>query len=112
MKNITMKAEQFVGYAVSVKLADNLEQYAKDFLHIFNNVREASELLAIRNYDGSNCVTVYCEPDSKDDLIAYLENFGEIKRCEEAIMLQVDECTLPDYDFVKYHSQVVVQNIE
>ena len=60
----------------------NIKEYAESFLHIFNNVREAPELIKVKNYYDSNEVTVYCELEAKDDLQKYLKAFGKIKSCE------------------------------
>ena len=107
MKELTVRAEQFEGYEVTVKVEGNTEDYAMALLHIFNNVRESNRLLAIKNYSYNNNITVYCSSESKDDLIEYLENFGEVKRCEKALCYRVDECYLPERDYEEYHSEIV-----
>ena len=109
MKQIKMNVSEFEGYAITVSVEGNIEEYAKNFLHIFNNVRESKELLKVKNYYGSNDVTVYCELDVKDSLTKYLKAFGEIKSCEKVLMYQMEE---PDYDFDKYDDVVVVPNFE
>lgn len=106
MRQLKLNANEFEGYGVTVTLSGSVEEYAKAFLHIFNNVRESSELLCVENYC-NNDVTVYCELDVKDALIEYLENFGDIKRCEKVLLYQLQDC-LPDCDFDKYYSQVIV----
>ena len=97
------------GYAITVEVKGNLKEYAENFLHIFNNVRQASELIKVKNYYDSNDVTVYCELKAKDDLIKYLKMFGEIKECEKVLLLQMEE---PDYDFEKYADAVVVPEFD
>ena len=97
------------GYAVTVDVEGSLEEFAINFLHIFNNVRENKELLKVRtNYD-SNDVTVYCELDSKDALIKYLKMFGKIKGCEKVLMYQMEE---PSYDYDKYDEIIVVPKFD
>ena len=105
MREIKMNVVETVGYAITVEIEGNLKEYAENFLHIFNNVRESKELLNVKNYYGSNDVTVYCELDSKNALIKYLKMFGEIKSCEKVLIYQMEE---PNYDFEKYDDVIVV----
>lgn len=109
MKQAAVKASEFEGYAVTVKVEGDVKEYAESFLHIFNNVRESKELLKVQNYYGSNDVTVYCELEAKDNLIKYLKAFGEIQDCEKVLMYQMEE---PDYDIDKYYDVVVVPEFE
>ena len=105
MKQVETKVHQSEGYAVTVEIEGNVKEYAESFLHIFNNVREASELIKIKNYYGSNDVTVYCELEAKDDLVKYLKAFGKIKECEKVLLLTMEE---PNYDIDKYYDAVIV----
>lgn len=110
MKTIKTNVYEIEGYAITVEIEEcSISEYAKNFLHIFNNVRESKELFKVRNYFGSNDVTVYCELDSKDSLIKYLKNFGEIKSCEKVLMYQMEE---PEYDFDKYYDAIVIADFE
>lgn len=105
MKDIKVNAYATEGYAVTVEVEGDVKEYAESFLHIFNNVRETKELLKVKNYYGSNDVTVYCELEAKDGLIKYLKAFGKIKECEKVIVYQVEE---PEYDIDEYYDVVVV----
>lgn len=105
MKEVKINAYATEGYAVTVEVEGNVKEYAESFLHIFNNVREAKELLKVKNYYGSNDVTVYCELEAKDGLVKYLKAFGKIKDCEKVIVYQVEE---PEYDIDEYYDVVVV----
>ena len=105
MKEVKINAYATEGYAVTVEVEGNVKEYAESFLHIFNNVREGKELLKVKNYYGSNDVTVYCELEAKDGLIKYLKAFGKIKDCEKVIVYQVEE---PEYDIDEYYDVVVV----
>lgn len=105
MKQVETKVYQSEGYAVTVEIEGNVKEYAESFLHIFNNVRQASELIKIKNYYGSNDVTVYCELEAKDDLVKYLKAFGKIKGYEKVLLLAIEE---PDYDIEKYDDAVIV----
>lgn len=110
MREVKVNVFETDGYAVTVEIEEcSINEYAKNFLHIFNNVRESKELFKVRNYFGSNEVTVYCELDSKDALIKYLKSFGEIKGCEKVLMYQMEE---PEYDFDKYYDAIVVPDFE
>lgn len=105
MKEVKVNANVTEGYTVTVEIEGNVKEYAESFLHIFNNVREAKELLKVKNYYDSNDVTVYCELEAKDGLIKYLKAFGKIKECEKVIVYQVEE---PEYDIDEYYDVVVV----
>ena len=109
MKQVRTNAYEFEAYAIKVTVSGELEEYAVNFLHIFNNVRENKELLKVKNYYDSNDVTVYCKPEFKDATIKYLKMFGEIKSCEKVLMYQMEE---PEYDFEKYADAVVVPKFD
>lgn len=109
MKEIETKVYETEGYAVTVAVEGNIKEYAESFLHIFNNVRQSSELIRVKNYYGSNDVTVYCELEAKDALIKYLKAFGEIKGCERVLLLQMEE---PNYDIDKYYDAVIVPDFD
>jgi len=109
MKQVKANVYELEGYAVTVEVEGNLEEYATNFLHIFNNVRESKELLKVENHYGSNDVTVYCELDVKNDLEKYLKMFGKIKDCEKVLMYRMDEL---DYDFEKYSDAIIIPKFE
>lgn len=109
MRELKMNVVETEGYAVTVEVEGDLKEYAENFLHIFNNVRESKELLKIKNYYNSNDVTVYCELEVKDNLIKYLKVFGKIKSCEKVLMYQMEE---PEYDFDKYDEAIVIPEFD
>ena len=109
MKQVKTNVYELEGYAVTVNIEGDIKEYADSFLHIFNNVRESKELVKIKNYYGSNEVTVYCELEAKDSLIKYLKAFGEIKGCEKVLMYQMEEI---DYDIDKYYDAVIIPDFE
>ena len=109
MREIKVNAYETEGYAVTVDVEGDVREYAENFLHIFNNVRESKELIKVKNYYDSNEVTVYCEMDSKDALVKYLKAFGKVKSCEKVLMYQISE---PDYDFDKYYDAVIVPDFD
>lgn len=109
MKPIKANVYELEGYAVTVEVEGDLKEYAENFLHIGNNVRESKELLKVKNHYGSNDVTVYCELEAKDKLVKYLKAFGKIQSCEKVLMFIMEE---PEYDFEKYEEAIVVPNFE
>ena len=109
MKEIKAKVYELEGCAVTVDIEGDIKEYAESFLHIFNNVRESDELIKIKNYYGSNEVTVYCGLEAKDNLIQYLKAFGEIKSCESILMYRMEE---PDYDINKYYDVVIAPEFD
>ena len=109
MRELKMNVAETEGYAVTVEIEGNVSEYAESFLHIFNNVRESKELLKVRNYYGSNEVTVYCELDSKESLVKYLKAFGKIKSCEKVLTYQMEE---PEYDLDKYDDAIVISEFD
>lgn len=109
MRELKMNVIETEGCAITVEIEGNVNEYAENFLHIFNNVRANKELLKIKNYYGSNDVTVYCELDSKETLIKYLKMFGEIKGCEVVLLYRIEE---PEYDFDKYDDAVLVPDFD
>ena len=109
MKQAETKVYQSEGYAVTVEVDGSVKEYAESFLHIFNNVRESSELIKVKNYYGSNEITVYCELEAKDDLTKYLKAFGKIKSCDKVLLLQMEE---PDYDIEQYYDAVIIPEFD
>lgn len=109
MREVKMNAIETEGYAVTVEINGDLEDYAKALLNIFNNVREHAELKKIKNYYGSNDVTVYCDLEYRGETIKYLENFGNVKSYARVLMYQIEE---PDYDINKYDNAIVVAEFE
>lgn len=109
MENTKVNAFKTEAYAVRVNVEGGIEEYAVNFLHIFNNVRENKELLKVKNYYDGNDVTVYCKPEFKDDTIKYLKMFGEIQSCEKVVAYQMEE---PDYDIDEYADAIVAQDFD
>ena len=109
MKQVKVNVYEVEGCAVTVEVEGNIKEYAENFLHIFNNVRESKELLKVKNYYGSNDVTVYCEPEVEDNLVKYLKAFGKIKGCEKVLMYQMEE---PDYNFEKYEEAIIISDFD
>ncbi len=109
MEQLKMNVNQFEGLAITVEIKGSVEEYAMDFLCIYNNVRESKDLLKIENHY-NNDVTVYCEEKTKESLIKYLKNFGEIKNIEKVLMYQLEDAV--NYDYNKYEDAIVVPYFE
>lgn len=109
MRELKMNVIETEGYAVTVELEGSLEDYAKNLLHIFNNVREHKVLKKMVNHYGSNDVTVYCTLDSREETIKYLEEFGHVKGYERVLMYQLCE---PDYNIDKYDDVIVIPEFD
>ena len=65
------------GREVGVKLSRDINKYAMDFLHIFNNVKSQEGLIRVWN-DYTNKVYVVCTEEMHDALRDYLSQFGEV----------------------------------
>ena len=107
MKTVKLNVNKFDGLAITVEIKGGIDEYAKSFLHIFNNVRESEKLFNIEN-DKYNNVTVYCEwsEKAKERLIEYLKNFGEIKSVEKVLMYQIEDTDEIASD--EYEGEVIV----
>lgn len=105
MKTVKLDVNKFDGLAITVDVKGGVEEYAMSFLHIFNNVRENEKLFRVDNYH-NNDVTVYCEEESKESLIKYLKNFGEIKSIEKVLMYQIEDTD--EFPSNEYEGEVIV----
>lgn len=65
------------GWEVTISMEGGIEKYALSFLHIFNNVKEHSELVRVTN-DYANGVSVVCYADALEPTKAYLSQFGPV----------------------------------
>jgi hypothetical protein len=71
---------------LKVQMSDNIADYAKDFLAIYNNVKSNSELLKMYN-DYGNCVYLVCEPNVQKTAKDFLSQFGEIVEIENVLAI-------------------------
>lgn len=108
-KQTKMLVNEFEGYGVTVTIEGTIEEYAKKFLAIFNNVKEYNNLYYMENDYGNN-VTVYCSEDWKDRVSEWLSGFGTVKSCNKVMLYQI--ISEPDYDLDTYDSAVVVPYFE
>lgn len=78
------------GYAYRIRIAlpSNINEYAKAFLAIVNNQRVSSDRLLKVYNDSGNSVYVIVREDCKDDAVDFLEQFGEIKKCEKVLTFE------------------------
>ena len=109
-----MKADKLTvyredGWEVGVELSANLEKYAVDFLHIFNNVKTEDGLIRIWNNYG-NTVYVVSDEDTHEALVEYLKQFGKIKCDRRVQIMHVDTMACFEsiqYDLDKYEELVL-----
>ena len=100
VKTVEPKFVEFSkGFEVTVCIKGTIEEYAKSFLHIFNNVKENDELVRVTN-DYKNNVSVVCYADSLEDTKNYLQQFGEIVDVSSALIVSFGEDI--EYDYTKY----------
>ena len=88
---------------ITVKLSDDIQQYAMDFLHIFNNVRENPDMLyKLENLCGTNLVLVTCCPCDVDIARQYLSQFGKIIEEETIYLVRIQV----DFDWDKLDGDI------
>ena len=77
------------GYTICVNVHGNVDEYAKNFLAIYNNAREYPDTIAHveNNYDNRVYVTVY--EKAKEHGVKWLEQFGEIKSVESCDIFKI-----------------------
>lgn len=85
-------------WEITVDINKPVEEYALDFLHIFNNVRAANNVYKIKNYFDSNSVSVWCSNNMKEAMIDYLSQFGEVSEPKKGVIYKIEEPWLNDWD--------------
>lgn len=96
--------EQHDGWKITVDLKGQpIEEYAKNFLAIFNNVREyPNAMVKVENYY-DNRISVWCYDDFKAETTEFLEQFGEITDTEKVLLIEADY----EYNFDKYEEAII-----
>jgi len=79
-----------IAVSITVNLPDDLNEYCRAFVAIFNNVREYQELYKIDSYYGSNDVTVTCAADEVENTKKFLSQFGKIVREEKVLYINTE----------------------
>lgn len=93
-------------YRIEVELPHNINQYALNFLQIYNNARVDKRILKLYNTSMNNIYVVVKE-SAKDDAIDWLEGYGEIKEVEEVkTITPIIPDTCEDRDFDEYAWEV------
>jgi hypothetical protein len=62
----------------TLRINKPVQEYALDFLNIFNNAREYPDTFYNVMNNSGDCVYVTCNTKRKDSVKEYLEEFGEI----------------------------------
>lgn len=107
-----LKVKKDKAYRVEVKLPAPVNEYAKNFLAIYNNVREDNRLLKMYNNRG-NSVFVVVREDIKDDAVDWLEIFGEIVEVTEVkTITPLVPITCTDSDFDEYLDDVEILELD
>lgn len=70
-----------------VEIAGNIDDYARSFLAIYNNVKNDKDLLKMYNDYGDN-VYVICECHVREAATEFLDQFGNILSVEEIEVVQ------------------------
>ena len=87
MKNINLKFDVVEARQVSLKMDGSIEDYSKNFLNIFNNVRTHDDAF-INVYNVSNgTVFVTCYPETEESVIEFLSGLGEIVSVDDVVAL-------------------------
>ena len=107
MKKYAMST--FPAYEVDVKMEGDLQTYAINFLHIFNNVKTQKGLIRIANDYGSG-VQVVCTEEMLEPTKEYLSQFGEIQDVAKVLCMSLEED--PDYDWNTYEDLVIVPYVD
>lgn len=94
----TIRVEKQKGYKIGVEILDN---YPLNFLHIFNNVRESEELVAITN-NYANTVYVTGVEEVREELKHYLSQFGEIVFEEPVLIATLDDTLYYDTEYYSF----------
>lgn len=101
-----LKVQKDKAYRIEVQLPDNINEYATNFLAIYNNTRVDNRLLKMYNNYGSSVFVVVKEKD-KEDAIDWLECFGEIVEVMEVkTITPIVPITCSDEDFDEYVDEV------
>jgi hypothetical protein len=82
-----MKYNRKIVCRIRVDLGQDIENYAKSFLAIYNNVKNDKDLLKMYNDYGNN-VYVVCEEHVRDAAVQFLEQFGEVKSVDKVEAIQ------------------------
>lgn len=93
-------------YRIEVELSADLDKYARDFLAIFNNVRNHEELYKVENLEGTCRVFVTCASHVKPETVRFLEQFGEVKDIEHVLYAEAQLDW--DYDLPEEYDSLVV----
>ena len=101
-----LKVQKAKAYRIQVKLPSALNEYAKNFLAIYNNTRVDNRLLKMYNNSGNSVFVVVREKD-RDDAVDWLECFGEIIDVTEIMTITpLVPITCTDEDFDYYLNEV------
>lgn len=107
-----LKVQKAKAYRITVKLPSAIDEYAKNFLIIYNNTRVDNRLLKVYNHSGNN-VFVVVKENAKDDAVDWLEGLGEIVEVTEVkTITPLVPITCTDSDFDEYLDDVEILELD
>lgn len=107
-----LKVQKDKAYRIEVKLPSSIDDYAKNFLSIYNNTRVDNRLLKMYNNSGNSVFVVVKEKD-KDDTVDWLEIFGEIIEVTEVkTITPLVPITCSDSDFDEYLDDIEILELD
>ena len=107
MKKYAMST--FPAYEVGIVIEGTIQEYAMNFLHIFNNVKTQEGMIRLTN-DYCNGVQVVCTEEMLEPTKKYLSQFGEIQNVAKVLCMSLEED--PDYDWKTYEDLVIVPYVD
>lgn len=72
---------------IKVTLDGDIQQYAKSFLAIYNNVKSDPDLYKVYN-DYHNSLYLVCKPEIEAAAVKFLAQFGEVVSCVDVQLVQ------------------------
>lgn len=90
-KEVNVSGWKEPAYEITVTLSGTVEEYAMNFLHIFNNARESNHVYKCTNHYNSNNVTLWVAPNMVDTVTDYLSQFGEVSDPYLCVMYIMEE---------------------
>jgi hypothetical protein len=95
---LTFDYERKEAKKITLEMKGNVQEYALNFLNIFNHVREyPSTFYKIENNAG-NRVYVTVNPKDEDSVVDYLESFGKIIKTTTVRLYEV----IANYEYEKF----------
>lgn len=108
--NTSVWVEISDAFVTKVEMKGDVQTYAMNFLHIFNNVRTQEALLAVEN-DYEDGVYLYWKEEdgvTEETVTRYLSQFGEVAWTDNVRTFRIDDYKVEDYNYDMYYTTLVV----